>query len=174
MPQFQEHPGDRRRHLRASACARWRLRQQGWPVQLIRGAARILAASSTPSRRSGFRFDIGPQSFLATEALTALIDELGLDGESLARRTGARRATFCCAAAWCEGAPSGPGALLRTPLIGRRTKLRLLVEPLGRTHPRRKAMNRSRPSCAGSSARTFSSTWPDHSSQASMPATRKS
>ncbi len=41
------------------------------------------AASSPQSRRDGFRFELGPQSFLSTEPLLKLIDALGLKDQLL-------------------------------------------------------------------------------------------
>jgi oxygen-dependent protoporphyrinogen oxidase len=113
------------------ACA-WRLRQQGWPVQLIEGGPHFGGVIDT-IEKDGFRFDIGPQSFLATEPLMALIEELGIGGELL--RAEPRAPRYILLRGRLVQAPMGPGALLRTPLIGRRTKLRLLTEPFGRTHP---------------------------------------
>ena len=83
--------------------------------------------------KEGFRFDIGPQSFLATAALMTLIEELGLGGELL--RADPRAPRYILLGGRLVPAPLGPASLIRTPLISWRTKLRLLCEPLGRTHP---------------------------------------
>ena len=63
------------------ACA-WRLRQLGLPVLLLERGSRFGGVIDTVEQ-DGFRFDIGPQSFTNTPALSELIDELGLTGELL-------------------------------------------------------------------------------------------
>src|ERR1700719_241119 len=63
------------------ACA-WRLRQLGLPVLLLERGRRFGGVIETVEQ-DGFRFDVGPQSFTSTPALSDLIDELGLGGELL-------------------------------------------------------------------------------------------
>lgn len=113
------------------ACA-LRLRQQGCSVTLLEGASRFGGVLDT-IEKDGFRFDIGPQSFLANPAMTALIEELGLGGELL--RADPRAPRYILLHGRLVAAPLGPGSLIRTPLIRWRTKLRLVAEPLGRTYP---------------------------------------
>ena len=63
------------------ACA-WRLKQLGLPVLLLERSPRFGGVIYTVDQDS-FRFDIGPQSFMNTEAISELISELGLGGELL-------------------------------------------------------------------------------------------
>ena len=113
------------------ACA-WRLHSLGLPVLLVERSGRFGGMIDTVEK-SGFRFDIGPQSFLATEALDTLIAELGLGRELL--RADPRAPRYILSRGRLVAAPLSPPALLRTPLVGWRTKLRLLSEPFRRTHP---------------------------------------
>jgi protoporphyrinogen/coproporphyrinogen III oxidase len=112
-------------------CA-WRLRQRGLPVLLLERGSRFGGVIDTV-QENGFLFDIGPLSFTTTGPLDQLIAELGLAGELLfADRRAPRFILF--RGRLVPMSPSPP-ALLRTPLIGWRTKLRLLTEPLRRTRP---------------------------------------
>jgi oxygen-dependent protoporphyrinogen oxidase len=113
------------------ACA-WRLRALGLPALLVERSSRFGGVIDT-IEKDGFRFDIGPQSFLASEALDALIGELDLTGELL--RADPRAPRYILLRGRLVAAPLSPPALLRTPLVGWRTKLRLLSEPFRRTHP---------------------------------------
>jgi oxygen-dependent protoporphyrinogen oxidase len=113
------------------ACA-WRLRQSGLPVLLLERSPRFGGVIDTVER-NGFRFDVGPQSFSATQPLATLIDELGLGAELL--RADPRAPRFILLKGRLVRAPLGPGQLLRTSLIGWPTKLRLFAEPFRHTHP---------------------------------------
>jgi len=113
------------------ACAQ-RLRKEGCNVTLLESAPRFGGVLDTVEK-DGFRFDIGPQSFLANEAMMALIEELGLDEELL--RADPRAPRYILLKGKLVAAPLGPLRLVRTPLISWRTKLRLLAEPLGRSYP---------------------------------------
>jgi len=113
------------------ACAQ-RLRNDGFAVQLLESGRRFGGVLDTVEK-DGFRFDIGPQSFLANEAMMALIEELGLGGELL--RADPRAPRYILLGGRLVAAPLGPGSLIRTPLISWRTKFRLLVEPFGHTQP---------------------------------------
>jgi protoporphyrinogen/coproporphyrinogen III oxidase len=113
------------------ACA-FRLRALQLPVLLVERGARFGGVIDTVEK-DGFRFDIGPQSFLSTAALDSLIAELGLTGQLLRAPHAAPR--YILHRGRLVPAPLGPAALLRTPLIGWRTKLRLLSEPFRTTHP---------------------------------------
>lgn len=113
------------------ACA-WRLGALGLPALLLERRGRFGGVIDT-IEKDGFRLDIGPQSFLANEALETLIAELNLAGELL--RADPRAPRYILLSGRLVPAPLSPPALLRTPLIGWRTKLRLLSEPFRRTHP---------------------------------------
>ena len=113
------------------ACA-WQLRKSGLPVILLERSRRFGGVIDA-AERAGFHFDVGPQSFSATEPLTKLIEELGLAGELL--RADPRAPRYILLGGRLVRVPMGPGEFLRTPLIGWRTKLRFLREPFGRTRP---------------------------------------
>ena len=113
------------------ACA-WRLRKLGLPVLLLERSPRFGGLISTVEK-NGFRFDVGPQSFLAGESLLALIQELSLAGELCKADSKAPR--YILHSGRLVRAPLGPASLLRTPLLGWKTKLRLLSEPFRHSHP---------------------------------------
>jgi oxygen-dependent protoporphyrinogen oxidase len=113
------------------ACA-FRLRAVGLPVLLAERGARFGGVIDTVEK-NGFRFDVGPQSFLGTAALEQLIGKLNLTAELL--RADPRAPRYIFSGGRLVAAPLNPPALLRTPLIGWRTKLRLLSEPFRRTRP---------------------------------------
>jgi oxygen-dependent protoporphyrinogen oxidase len=112
-------------------CAH-RLKKEGFAVQLLESAMRLGGVLNTVEKE-GFRFDIGPQSFLPNPPLSDLIEELGLTSELL--RADPRAPRYILLNGRLIEAPLGPLSLLRTPLIGARTKLRLLWEPIGHTVP---------------------------------------
>jgi oxygen-dependent protoporphyrinogen oxidase len=113
------------------ACA-WRLRQRGVPVLLLERGSRFGGVIGR-IEKDGFDFDVGPQSFSATPPLAKLIDELGLAGQVL--RADPRAPRYILLHRRLVRAPLGPAEFFATPLIGWRTKLRILGEPLARTHP---------------------------------------
>ena len=113
------------------ACA-WRLHSAGLPVLLVERSGRFGGVIDTVEK-NGFRFDVGPQSFLQTEALETLIAELNLTAALL--RADSRAPRYIFSGGHLVAAPLSPPALLSTPLVGWRTKLRLLSEPFRRTHP---------------------------------------
>jgi len=113
------------------ACA-WRLRQLGLSVLLLERGSRFGGVIETVEE-NGFRFDIGPQSFTNTPALSELIDELSLGGELL--RADARAPRYILHRGLLVPAPFSPPKLLTTPLLGIRTKLRILAEPFLRSYP---------------------------------------
>ena len=118
------------------ACT-WRLQQLGVSVLLLERGSRFGGIIDTVQHDS-FRFDIGPQSFTNTPAISALIDELGLAGELVHADPRAPRggdAAVALRAGRLVPAPLGPPQLLSTPLLGVRTKLRILAEPFRRTQP---------------------------------------
>ena len=113
------------------ACA-WRLRQLGQPALLLERTPRFGGVIDT-IEQDGFRFDIGPQSFTNTPAVSGLIDELGLHNELLIADSRAPR--YILKGGRLVPAPLSPPQLLTTPLLGARTKLRILCEPLRRSRP---------------------------------------
>jgi protoporphyrinogen/coproporphyrinogen III oxidase len=113
------------------ACA-WRLRQLGLPVLLLERGRRFGGVIETVEQ-DGFRFDVGPQSFTGTPALSELIDELGLGGELL--RADPRAPRYILKHGRLVPAPLSPPQLLLTPLLGFGTKLRIISEPFRHTRP---------------------------------------
>lgn len=113
------------------ACA-WRLRRRGVPVLLLERGPRFGGVIGRVEK-DGFNFDVGPQSFSATPPLATLIDQLGLAGDVL--RADPRAPRYILLHGRLVRAPLGPAEFFATPLIGWRTKLRILGEPLARTHP---------------------------------------
>ncbi len=137
------------------ACA-WRLRQLDRPVLLLEGGPRFGGVIDTVAQNE-FRFDIGPQSFTNTQALSELIDELGLGSELLQADPRApryilknrrlvglgsellqadpRAPRYILKGGRLVPAPLSPPHLLLTPLLGARTKLRIISEPFRQTRP---------------------------------------
>ena len=81
------------------ACA-WRLRQLGLPVLLLERGSRFGGVIETVEE-NGFRFDIGPQSFTNTPALSELIDEARASAANSFAPILALRDTSCTAGGWC-------------------------------------------------------------------------
>ena len=112
-------------------CA-YRLQQAGIPV-------RVLNAGDTPGgviatrEQDGFRFELGPQSFLSTEPLLKLIDALGLKDELLHANSKAPR--YILLHGKLVPAPLAPPSLLTTPLLGAQTKYRIFTEIFRHTRP---------------------------------------
>jgi oxygen-dependent protoporphyrinogen oxidase len=113
------------------ACA-FRLQAMNLPVLLVERAARVGGVIDTVEK-DGFRFDVGPQSFLSTPALESFFAELNLSGELL--RAPRRAPRYILQSGKLVAAPLSPPALVTTSLFSLRTKLRILTEPLRRTHP---------------------------------------
>ena len=112
-------------------CA-WRLRQKGLSVRLIERGPRFGGVIDS-IERDGFRFDLGPQSFLAGESILQLVEELKLGDELL--RADSRAPRFILHRGRLVPAPLAPPQLLFTPLIGAGTKMHMLTEALRSTHP---------------------------------------
>ena len=113
------------------ACA-WRLRQLGLPVLLLERSGRLGGVIDT-IEQEGFRFDLGPQSFTNTKAISDLTDELGLRSELV--QADPRAPRYILKNGRLVPAPLSPPQLLLTPLLGVRTKLRILSEPFRHTRP---------------------------------------
>ncbi len=99
----------------------------------------VLEASGRPGgvirsvEEGGFLFELGPQSFLATEKLLELIGQLGLQNEFLQADPKAPR--YILLNGRLHPAPLAPPSLLSTPLLSTRSKWRLLTEPFRRSCP---------------------------------------
>jgi oxygen-dependent protoporphyrinogen oxidase len=83
--------------------------------------------------KDGFRFELGPQSFLTTEPALGLIDALGLKDQLLHANPRAPR--YILMGGRLVPAPLAPPSLLTTYLLSAGTKLRLFTEILRRSKP---------------------------------------
>ncbi len=113
------------------ACA-YHLQQAGIPVRALEAGSRPGGVIATKAK-DGFRFELGPQSFLSTEPLIRLIDALGLKDQLL--RANPRAPRYILVRGRLMPAPLAPPSLLTTPLFSAGTKWRLLTEILRRTRP---------------------------------------
>ncbi len=113
------------------ACA-YRLRQAGIFVRVLEAGNRPGGLIAT-TEKDGFRFDLGPQSFLSSKPLLEMIDALGLR-EQL-QHANPRAPRFILVGGKLVAAPLAPPSLLSTPLFSAGTKWRLLTEILRTTHP---------------------------------------
>jgi oxygen-dependent protoporphyrinogen oxidase len=113
------------------ACA-YRLRQAGIPMRLLEAGSRPGGMIGT-KEKDGFRFELGPQSFLSTEPVLGLIDALGLKDQLLHANPRAPR--YILMSGRLVPAPLAPPSLLTTSLLSARTKLRLFMEILRRSKP---------------------------------------
>jgi oxygen-dependent protoporphyrinogen oxidase len=112
-------------------CA-YRLQQAGISVRVLEASDRPGGVIAT-EEQDGFRFELGPQSFLSTEPLLNLIDALGLKNELL--HADPRAPRYILFRGKLVPAPLAPPSLLTTPLLGAQTKLRLVTEMFRRTIP---------------------------------------
>jgi len=83
--------------------------------------------------RDGFRFELGPQSFLSSEPLLKLIDGLGLKDQLL--HADSRAPRYVLLRDRLVPAPLAPPSLLTTPLIGFHGKWRLFTEVFHHSRP---------------------------------------
>lgn len=113
------------------ACA-YRLNRRGVSVHL-REQQSCVGGVVQSEELAGFQFDLGPQSFLSSDAILRLISELGL--ESKVVQANPRAARYIYFNGGLHPAPMSPPALLKTPLLSGRTKRRILTEPLRKSHP---------------------------------------
>jgi protoporphyrinogen/coproporphyrinogen III oxidase len=113
------------------ACA-YHLQQAGIPVRVLDAGVRPGGVIAT-QEKDGFRFELGPQSFLSSEPLLKLIDALGLKNELL--HADSRAPRYILFRGQLVPAPLAPPSLLTTPLLGQRTKWRLSTEMFRRTNP---------------------------------------
>jgi oxygen-dependent protoporphyrinogen oxidase len=113
------------------ACA-YRLQQAGIPARVLEAGTRPGGLIAT-EEKDGFRFELGPQSFLSTQPLLKLIDALGLKNELLHADPKAPR--YVLSRERLIPAPLSPPSLLTTSLLGPGTKWRIFTEILHRTRP---------------------------------------
>lgn len=100
---------------------------------------RVLEATNFPGgaiatkKKDGFLFELGPQNFLSTEPLKALISALGLKGQLLYANPRAPR--YILMDGRLVAAPVAPPSLLTTQLLSAGTKWRLVTEIMRHTKP---------------------------------------
>lgn len=113
------------------ACAH-RLKQMGL-------RARILEATERPGglintvRKDGFLFETGPQFPRFPPSVLQLVLDLNLEREFVAGDSKAKRYIFRYGR--LHLAPFSPGGLIKSQLLGFKSKLRILGEPFGYSHP---------------------------------------
>jgi protoporphyrinogen/coproporphyrinogen III oxidase len=112
-------------------CA-YRLQQAGISVRVLEASDRPGGVIAT-EEQDGFRFELGPQSFLSTEPLLNLIDALGLKNDLL--HADPRAPRYILFRGKLVPAPLAPPSLLTTPLLSVQTKWRLVTEMFRRTTP---------------------------------------
>ncbi len=106
------------------ACA-YHLQQAGIPVRVLEAGNRpggVIATGET----EGFRYELGPQSFLASEPLASLVDAVGLRDQLLQANPRAPR--YILLGGKLVPAPLSPPALLKSNLLSAGTKWRLMTE----------------------------------------------
>jgi protoporphyrinogen/coproporphyrinogen III oxidase len=113
------------------ACA-YNLQRAGIPVRLVEAGNRPGGVIATVVS-DGFRFELGPQSFLSTDRLLELIAALNLNDQLL--YADARAPRYILMGGRLIPAPLSPPALLTTPLFSAGTKFRLLSEIIRHTRP---------------------------------------
>lgn len=112
-------------------CA-YHLQQAGIPVRVLEAGERPGGVIAT-REQDGFRFELGPQSFLSSEPLLKLIDSLGLAKELL--RADSRAPRYILFRGRLVPAPHAPPSLLTSPLLDAPAKSRLVAEMFRRTSP---------------------------------------
>lgn len=112
-------------------CA-FRLRQLGLDVILLEQADRLGGVIASVEQ-DGFLFELGPQSFLATERLRELISSLNLGDELLEAHPRAPR--FVLVKGLLHPVPMALPALLSTSLLSASTKWHLAKDLFLRTRP---------------------------------------
>lgn len=113
------------------ACA-LRLAERGVDVQVLEQSRRVGGVIAS-TKRNGFLFELGPQSFQLTPALAELIRGAGLEGEVLSAPARAPRYVF--SGGRLHPVPMGPQILLGGSLLGFGTRARLVWDLVGRSSP---------------------------------------
>jgi protoporphyrinogen/coproporphyrinogen III oxidase len=113
------------------ACA-FRLKKLGIPCLLLEAKERAGGVIAT-IRRSGCLFETGPQFPRFPAPLWRLVRELSLENEFVAANSKAER--FIFRRGRLHQAPFSPMGLIKTKLVGLKSKLRILSEPFGYSQP---------------------------------------
>jgi protoporphyrinogen/coproporphyrinogen III oxidase len=112
-------------------CA-YSLQRWGLPVLVLEASNHPGGLISTTCRKD-FLFESGPQCPRFNELLWKLIGELNLASEFVGGNPRAKR--YIVKNGRLCSAPLSPGSLIGTRLLGLNSKLRILSEPLGFSHP---------------------------------------
>src|SRR5580700_3783094 len=110
----------------------YRLKRLGIPSLVLEANARPGGVIAT-TRRKGFLFETGPQFPRFPVPLWQLVRELNLDGEFVAGNPAANRYIF--RHGQLHPAPFSPMGVIKTRLVGISSKLRILADPFGYSHP---------------------------------------
>jgi oxygen-dependent protoporphyrinogen oxidase len=112
-------------------------RQSGEPLDLtVLDASATAGGHARTERSNGFLIEAGPNGFLDRSAeVRALVDALGLGARLVEARRESRH-RYVLLDGTLHAVPDSPRSLLRTPLLSKRGRLRVLCEPLvrSRTH----------------------------------------
>lgn len=110
----------------AGLTAAYRLRQAGRAVLLI-DSAKQAGGVIRSERTNGFLIEFGPNTVQPTGEIMSLLEDLGMKEILLADL---RLPRYIRWQGRLHEAPLSPGAFLKTSLLSRRARLRLLAEPL--------------------------------------------
>src|SRR5580658_3268650 len=110
----------------------YRLKRLGIPSLVLEANSRPGGVIAT-TRRKGFLFETGPQFPRFPVPLWRLVRELNLDGEFVAGNSAANRYIF--RHGQLHPAPFSPMGVIKTRLVGISSKLRILADPFGYSHP---------------------------------------
>ena len=110
----------------------YRLKRLGIPSLVLEANSRPGGVIAT-TRRDGFLFETGPQFPRFPAPLWQLVRELNLGSEFLAGNSAANRYIF--RHAQLHPAPFSPMGVIKTRLVGISSKLRILADPFGYSHP---------------------------------------
>ena len=113
------------------ACAH-RLKQLGLRPRVLEATERSGGLINTV-RRDGFLFETGPQFPRFASSVWQLVRDLNLEREFVAGDSKAKRYVF--RHGLLHPAPFSPGGLVKTQLVGLKSKLRILGEPFGYSRP---------------------------------------
>jgi len=110
--------------------AAYELKRRGVPVTVFEAGSRAGGAIGT-SLADGFLAEHGPNSFVSSAPVEALLARLGLQDDVVEANPDANR-RYIMRDGRLVAFPMSPLALLTTPLLSFRAKLRVLLEPLVR------------------------------------------
>ena len=110
----------------------YRLKRLGIPSLVVEANSRPGGVIAT-TRRNGFLFETGPQFPRFPAPLWELVHELNLGSEFVAGNSAANRYIF--RHGQLHPAPFSPMGVIKTRLVGISSKLRILADPFGYSHP---------------------------------------